>query len=257
MRARTTEGSEVNLSRLLTFFVLSAFAVGPAGAVSITYTGAGADLNTATFDSFGNVIQGATMLSVQGTDPYLVAPGDSVQVTLTGLQYPYAGDLQVNLSLEDSLGNVLMSGDVFNQIGAFNPGDPGYDTQFGNSSSIPAGNYVFDSSFTGDLWNTAAALGSADSIPDGDYWPTTALSNNNDSLSTLFAGLPLNDQWVLTIYDDYPPFDGGIEEFVPSITSWSVTVQAETVAAEPSMAIPAVLCGGLLWVIRRRARTAC
>ena len=245
----------MNLGRLLPFFVLPAFAVGTAGAVGITYNGAGADLNVATFDSSGDVIQGVTILTVQGTDPYLVAPGDSVQVSLTGLQYPYAGDLQVNLSLEDSLGNVLMSGDAFNQIGAFNPGDPGYDTQFGNSSSIPSGNYVFDSSFTSDLWNTAAALGSSDSIPNGNYWPTTALSDTNDNLSAFFAGLPVNDKWVLTIYDDYPPFNGGIEEFVPSLTAWSVTVQAETVAAEPSTAMPVVLCGGLLWVIRRR-RTA-
>jgi hypothetical protein len=37
----------------------------------------------------------------------------------------------------------------------------------------------------------------------------------------------------------------------------SVTVQAETVASEPSMAMPTVLCGGLLWVIRCRARTDC
>jgi len=242
----------VRLGRLLPFFVLWAFAPGTAGAISITYNGAGAALNTATFDSFGDVIQGVTILTAQGNDPYLVAPGDSVQVTLTGLQYPYAGDLQVNLSLEDSLGNVLMSGDIFNQIGAFNPGDPGYDTMFGDSGSAPSGNYSFDSSFTGDLWSTAGALGSADSIPDGDYWPTTSLSGSNDNLSSVFAGLPLDGQWVLTIYDDYPPFNGGIEEFVPSITSWSVTVQTETVAAEPSTDVPALLCGGLLWVARRR-----
>jgi hypothetical protein len=245
----------VNLSgRLLPFFLLSAFAAGTAGAVEITYSGTGADLNVATFDGSGDVIQGVTTLTIQGTDPYLVAPGDSVQVSLTGLQYPYAGDLQVNLSLEDSLGNVLASGDLFNQIGAFIPGDPGYDTQFGNSSSIPSGNYSFDSSFTGDLWNTAAALGSADSIPNGNYWPTTALSNTNDNLSTSFAGLPLKDQWVLIIYDDYPPFNGGIEQFVPSLTSWSVTVQAGTVVPEPSTAMLAVLCGVLLCVIHGRRR---
>src|SRR5665213_2074170 len=154
------------IKRLFVSVVLTLFAFAVAGAVGFTYTGAGADLNVATFDRSGNVVQGVTTLSVAGTDAYLVALGDSVRVAITGLQYPYAGDLQATLSLEDSHGSVLMGGDIFNQIGAFSPGDPGYGTQFGDSSSIASGNYVFDSRFSGDPWATAAALGSADSIPD-------------------------------------------------------------------------------------------
>ena len=118
------------------------------------------------------------------------------------LQYPYAGDLEVTLSLTGS--NV--SGDVFNQIGALTPGDPGYATQFGNSSLLCSGNYNFDSGYSGGLWAAAAPpMGSGDSIPCGNYFPTTGFSPNNDNLSYLFAGLPINGVWTLTIYDDYPP----------------------------------------------------
>jgi hypothetical protein len=220
----------------------------------LTYMGAGADLNLAP-DAF---TPGVTTFTIPVSDLYLVNMGDSVAVTLTGLQYPYAGDLQATLTLKDNLNNVLASGDIFNRIGktSNDPNDFGYGPQFGDSSTICSGNYVFDSGFTSsmnDLWATAAPLGSSDSIPCGNYWPTTMFSSANDSLSTEFGGKPINGQWILTIADYYPP---GPTTFTPGITSWGLAIQATGLATapEPSAAIPIALSLGLLGWMRRRKR---
>jgi hypothetical protein len=190
------------------------------------------------------------------TDSYIVDPGDAVTVSLVGLEYPYASDLEVSLSLEDSMGNVIESGDLFNQIGG--PGAD--DAQFGDSGTIDSGNYSFDSSFSGDLWATAAPLGSSDSIPSGDYFPTTFGSSSNDDLSYMFGGLAVTGNWVLTITDYCPPFSDcvsmqNIYEFTPGITSWAFSVQTPVVAPEPATLAPAALALGVLLLgIRRVGR---
>jgi len=235
-----------------------------AAAGTVNYTGPGGNLNVATFDSSNNPVEGTTTYIIPVTDLYVIDVGDAVTVSLTGLLYPYAGDLQATLSLEDTLGNVILSGDIFNQIGAYNPGDPGYATQFGRpDSSVDSGNYTFNSSFqtscpTGpgacDLWNTASMLGSTDSIPDGDYFTTTALSPANDNLSSMFAGLPVTGKWVLTINDYYPPDPS--TPYVPGLTSWGVSINVvNPVVPEPSTMIPIALCAGFLALgIRRHSQ---
>jgi hypothetical protein len=225
----------------------------------ITYTAAGSDLNLATTDGT-NIMVGVTQLFIPVTDLYVVSSGDSVAVTLNGLQYPYAGDLRVTLTLVDSMDNILATGDVFDRIGktSNDPNDFGYSAQFGNSGTIDSGNYVFDSGFTGlanDLWATAASQGSSDSIPSGNYWATGMYSSSNDNLSSQFANLAVKGTWVLTIYDYYPPFSGPAP-FTPGITSWGLTIQTTAVgtAPEPSAAIPVALSLSLLcWITRRRA----
>jgi hypothetical protein len=243
-----------------------------ASANLITYSGAGSDLNVATLDGMGNVVVGITTLMIPVTEPtYVVDPGDSVILSLTGLQYPFAGDLRVTLSVTDAASNVLVLGDVFNRIGLTNPADPsdfGYGTQFGDSFTIDSGNYVFcpptgcpnntgynGSPTTGDLWTTAAPLGSNDSIPSGNYAPTTSLSDAYDGLDMMFGGVtvPTNGFWVLTIFDYFPPFSGGGAAFTPGIQSWGLTVQATDAAAlpEPSTALSIPLALGFLWLLRR------
>ena len=215
-----------------------------------TYIGAGGNLNVATFDINNAPVQGVTTFTINVSDLAVVDPGDSVTVSLVGLQYPYAGDLQASLSLTNNV--TTASGDLFANIGAASPGDPGYPAQFGDSISICSGNYNFDSSYSGDLWAAAGGLGSSDSIPCGNYFPTTALSSANDNLSFRFAGLQINGTWTLTIYDDYPPFNGGIGSFTPGILSWGLTVQAaaSSGAPEPSGAIPIAFCIALLVLCR-------
>ena len=220
-------------------------------AAATTYDGTGGDFNVAYFDDSGNPVTGTTTFAIPVIDVGLVSPGDSVTVTLTGLEYPYAADLEVSLSLYNPSNDLLARGDLFNQIGIVNPGDPGYGPQF-------LGNYSFDSSFTGDLWSTAFPLGSSDNILSGPYWPTTAGSPNNDNLSSLFGGLPVNGTWVLTVNDYYPPFGGGPEYYAPGIVSWSLTVQTSPLSVPDSptaVAVPLFL--SLLLAIRRRNRACC
>ena len=214
----------------------------------IDYFGAGTDLNVATFDDMNNVVVGVTTLTIAVPDVDIVDPGDSVTVSLMGLQYPWVGDLQATLSFAGT------SGDVFNQIGLDSTNPVGSYTQFGDSGTIDAGNYVFGSvcppSGPSDIWATADGLSYADSIPSGCYWPTTALFPDNDNLSSQFDGLPTTGLWVLTITDYYPPdpYSG----FTPGITEWELTIDT---TPEPSTAIPVALAG-LLWCIRSRRRAA-
>jgi hypothetical protein len=229
-------------------------------AATLNYTGAGGDLNLATTDGV-TVTPGVTQFLIPVSDLYTVDLGDSITITINGLQYPYAGDLQATLTLMDNMNNVLKSGDIFDRIGKMSadPTDFGYATQFGNSGSIDSGNYVFDSSFTGvanDLWYTASNLGSSDSIPSGDYWTTGAFSEANNDLSRQFAGLLTQGTWVLTITDNYPPFTDPAP-YTPGIVSWGLTLQATQVSGvpEPATLIPMTLSLGLfIWIRRRRRR---
>ena len=229
-------------------FAALLFSMGTMPANTYSYFGAGGDLNVATFDDMNNVVQGVTTFNIQVSDLAMADPGDSLMVSLVGLQYPSAGDLHITLQ-----GPTNVNGDVLNHIGAFTPGDPGYQTQFGDSLLPCSGNYNFDSSYTDDLWATAAPLGINDSIPCGNYFPTTAFSPSNNNLSFLYAGLPVLGTWTLTIYDDYPPFNGGSGPFVPGLTSWGLTLQATPVSAspEPSTAVLIAFSGLLFWVVRQ------
>lgn len=194
------------------------------------------------------------------TDSYVIPANiNSVSVTLTGLNYPYAGDLVFTLSLLDSSDNVLASADLVNRLGKMSsdPNDYGFDTQYGNSYSIDSGNYMFNSGYAGDLWTTAAPLGSSDSIPSGAYRPTTAYSGAVDNLSSAFGGLAVQGAtWQLQIYDYGEPGD---DQYVPSLENWSVTV--DTSVPEPRYSVPfyvafAVFTG--VWLRRnsRRSRTS-
>jgi hypothetical protein len=217
-----------------------------AAANTFTYVGVGGDFNVATFDIFGNPVPATTTYVIPVSDMATIDPGDSVAVTLTGFQYPYASDLQVSLGLYTNLSDPpLASGDLFNQIGIVNPGDVGYDTQFG-------GTYQFDSTYTGDLWNTASMLGSSDIIPDGIYWTTTFGSSSPDNLSYLFGGLSIDGYWVLTVVDNYPPFNGGPAAYNPGMTQWTLSIQATSTATpEPSMLVVILIALGVMAVRRR------
>ena len=225
--------------------------IGTGRANTLNYSNAAGDLNVATFDSSNNVVQGVTTFTIQVPDLALEDAGDSLMVSLVGLLYPYAGDLHVTLT------NPLnVTGDVFDHIGALVPGDPGYPALFGDSIVPCSGNYNFDSGYSGDLWGTAAQTGSGESIQCGNYVPTAALSAANDNLSFLFAGMPINGIWTLTIYDDYPPFNGDIGTFTPGLSSWGLTLQtASATTPEPSSVVSVALSALLLSVVRRKLRS--
>src|ERR1700683_4468485 len=105
----------VRASKVLRIFLLPLF-TGALAASTFNYTGAGGDFNVATFDMNGNPVTGTTTYTIPVSDFAIVDVGDSVTVTLTGLQYPYTSDLQVSLSLYNSANNLLARGDLFNQV---------------------------------------------------------------------------------------------------------------------------------------------
>ena len=243
---------------VLTSLLLSLFAC-TATAGTVSYFGNGGDLNPAYFDSTcpqnvygGYVCVGVTTYTIPVTDNYIINPGDSVTVDLYGLQYPFASDLEVNLTLEDSLGHILVPPiDVFNQIGC-----GASCPQFGNPvGSGNAGNYSFDTSFAGDLWAAANNAGYGGSIPDGQYFTSDISGSPPDQLSYAFGGRSVNGIWVLTVTDYCPPFSDCQSQqnpplYNPGITAWGLDI---TPAPEPSTIIPTALAGLLLWGMRRRA----
>lgn len=240
-------------------FCLVLAVVLPVAASTVVYTGSGGNIRVASFDSTGGIAPGVTTFTIPVTETFAVANGNSVTVSLTGLNYPYAGDLAATLTLEDANGHDVASGDIFNRIGSSGPNSPGYAAGFG-------GNYTFNSTFPGDLWTAAAPLGSGDIIPTGQYHPSTAFTGMNDGLSALFDGQPVNGVWKLTIYDYFMPFYQQPFQYMPWMADWSVVVEAGTQvtpapfvteAPEPSTTASLILATGLLFLVwRRRVRVS-
>jgi hypothetical protein len=258
----------IPVRRSLFLSLLSVLFAGAAAAGTVNYTGAGGDFNDAYFDpgcplnSYGgNVCVTTTTYTLSVSDSYLIDVGDAVTVSLAGLQYPFASDLEVSLTHDG------VTEDLFNQIGG-SGADP---AQFGNSGSgTNAGNYTFNSAYQGscptgppvtncDLWITAGSLPSAGSIPDGDYY-TTDINDSNNQLSMDYAAQSVTGNWVLTVTDYCPPFSDCVSQqdlydYSPGIINWGLSIDVVgPLVPEPSMIIPTALSAGLLWWgIRRRA----
>jgi len=234
-----------------------------AGAAILTLGGGALHANTILYPGIGGDIAGVngdgspgvTVFSIAIADGYsLPSTGDNLTVELSGLQHPFAGDLVFTLALVVN-GNTVASADLFNRIGktSNDPNDLGYLVQFGNSTTIASGDYVFNSSFTGataDMWSVASGLGGLDSIPSGNYWPTTSFSPAADTLSSSFNGLAIAGTWELRILDYGPLSDA----FVPGLASWQLDFNVAT--PEPALWIPAGVClAGLCWRQRRRRKS--
>jgi len=202
-------------------------------AATISVTGAGGsipdyDSGTSTpgvFTSDIVILSGA---------PLLVA-GNNVTVTLVGLAHDWSGDLTATLSY---IGGVTITQDIFNRIGVVNPVDFGYDADFGDFTP-----YSFRSSFTGDLWTTAAGLGAVDLIPGGQYWTSGAGSGAANSLSSAFNGLPSAAIWRLTITDNAA--DG-----IGSLTEWRLDLEVDV--PEPATIWMAGIALSAFAMLRRR-----
>lgn len=185
----------------------------------------------------------------------LPTTGNNVTLSLIGFLHPYAGALIVSLTNLNS----GVTRDVFNQPGVGAPSNDtclnstvlGYCANFGD-------NYDFNGNYSGDLWTTAAALGDADFIPGGQYFPVTAggapslLSSafNSPSDQTL---LPVAGTWRLTITNFFP----GPDDPFATFTGWQLAVVVNGVAndvPEPSYGVvllvlaAAVLAGQRLTV---------
>jgi hypothetical protein len=235
-----------------TLFPVLVFAAVPlcgfADTYTYTYTGGTTDINQGADDTGLN--PGYTYLNMGPiSDNYTIPVGNVVTVALIGLEYPYASDLVVTLSLLNGADSVIASADLFNQIGVTGGNPAGDDTQFYD-------NYIFNSAYVNDLWTVAAPLGSSDIIPGDYYQPTTYGSDAVDNLSSAFSGLAINgDTWQLTITDYYLEFPDHEDAYAPSLESFSVSV--DTDVPEPSLAIPFCLALAALLCVSFRLRSTC
>jgi hypothetical protein len=195
----------------------------------------------ATYDGSGNIVPGVLTCSLLVTGFGTIDVGNAVTVSLLGLAQEESGDLIASVTHCNADGTACGSpGYLFYRIGATSDvlTDPGYFgfyyPQFGFSSGT-GDNYSFNSGFTGDLWGTAAALGSADYIPGvlaggGSYWTTGPFSAAATPFSSYFAGQPVAGDWVLEIEDVFPgPSDPSVEG---SLGEWQLTVET-TAVPEP------------------------
>lgn len=154
-----------------------------------------------TFDSETPLIS-----QVNFSDDELIVDLD---VKITGLAYPWAGDLV--LSLTSPLGSKI---DLVRRLGK---SDFESATDSGNSIDF-GGDYTFS-----DDGASLIAVGSGTLIPAGDYFPITA-GGLTESLIGTFGNESTAGTWTLLV-EDFDEMDSG------AITGWSITAKS---AANPN-----------------------
>ena len=212
---------------------------------SVTYgsptCGQGANnIPDATTDNSGNIIPGVLQCSLLVTDSGAIGGGNAVTVSLLGLAHEASGDLIVQVSHYADAADTILIGSpeyVVYRIGkaSTDPTDFGYSAQFGDCTAGTGDNYSFNSGFPGDLWGTAAPLGSADCIPGvasgftAGYGTTGPFSGVANSFSSGFAGQSMAGSWVLQISDNAP---GPTIGSTGSLLAWELSI-ATSGAPEP------------------------
>jgi uncharacterized repeat protein (TIGR01451 family) len=190
-----------------------------------------------------NIPDGAGALSciIPVNDSGSIASGNSVTVSLLGLEHEASGDLVVTLTHFTDSSQTSMYGSpqyVFYRIGktSADPNDFGYSAEFGDPNGT-GDNYDFGSAFPGGLWATAASLGAANFIPGraegfaNGYATTGQFSAAATTFSAMFAGQPLAGVWRLDIADVAP---GPTIGSTGSLQQWQLAV---TPAATPPAAL--------------------
>ncbi len=146
--------------------------------------------------------------------------------------HTWVGDLVATLRLAPADGGPAFTQFLFNRIGATS------STSFGDSSDF-TGSYVFaDFATDPTIWQAAASAGSASSVPQGTYWPSTrgaGFQYEQVSLMSVFGGRVAAGTWTLNISDSVSGDTGGIvgwSLFVPGAASawglvpiWALTVR--------------------------------
>jgi subtilisin-like proprotein convertase family protein len=116
----------------------------------------------------------------------------NVRVTL-GLTHTFIGDLKIELIAPNGTTALIMS-------------QPGKGTGTGNLftygySGGLSGTYIFDDSFTGNLWTTAALVADANTLAAGNYFASNA-TGAKVNLSAAFATVAAAGTWTLRITDN-------------------------------------------------------
>lgn len=129
----------------------------------------------------------------------VTAPIERVRVSIT-MNHSFAGDLVATLRSPLGVSRLVL----FGRVGLRRSGNSGQSANF-------TGTYVFDDLATGDLWASAAGLGTSAVIPPGSYRTSTAgapglsdIGGCTTRLAPAFAGLSgalANGTWTLNIAD--------------------------------------------------------
>ncbi len=188
-------------------------------------------------DAIDNATPGQLACFLNITDVGLLSNSNLLTVSLIGFQHEASGDLIATLMHFTDATQTTMYGTVvtlFSRPGKLSsdPNDFGYSAPFGAPSG--GDNYDFNSTFTGDLWATAAALGAIDYIPGNSagstgYFTTSAFSSANNGFSTAFSGQPVAGYWVLLLTDNAP---GPTVGSTGTLQQWALTVNG-TVGSVP------------------------
>ncbi|NDG63450.1 MAG: hypothetical protein EBY29_08290, partial [Planctomycetes bacterium] len=132
-------------------------------------------------DGIGSSAGLAMTFAVPATE--FTAGISNIRVTLTGLSHPLCGDLTATLTAPN--------GTTFTTMFA----RPGGSTDTSNFN----GTYVFDDSFTGNLYTTATTLGNVD-LTAGNYFAANS-AGTKVVLNTVFAAIRGGGNWTLKIAD--------------------------------------------------------
>jgi subtilisin-like proprotein convertase family protein len=168
-------------------------------------------------------------LDVSDTNTIL-ASGQNVTLNLFNLAHTYAGDVSVSLS-HDGITEYAIY-----RVGSGN----------GGAASNYGGNYSLNNDYAANLGTTASALGNMQTIPQGNYFPTSGRTET--AFSDAWNGLSVAGAWTLTVRD-WSFGDTG------SLGSWGLSINtADPVTSTPEPATTGLLAAGVggLALLRRK-----
>ncbi|MDA1007999.1 MAG: hypothetical protein O2800_03210 [Planctomycetota bacterium] len=202
------------------------------GAVLCAGPNAFAGLGGQSFTGTGGLIadasaaEGITVFSLVVPESFGVVSSIDF-VSLQSFVHTYAGDIKVQLRH----GGVTV--DLVNRVGLAG------SSIYGDSSDYN-GTYSFSNQYFGNLWASAASVGSSVAIASGNYYPSTA-GGIPSNLDDAFDGLEGAGLWEI-VFTDYSSGDQGF------LASWSVQI----VPAPGALAL--LLCGGSMLGMKSRNR---
>jgi subtilisin-like proprotein convertase family protein len=132
----------------------------------------------------------AKTFSIASTSVPTGARVQSVIVGLAGLTNNNLGDVEVFLKAPDGT-----EATVFSRVGATTSSSTSDSSNFDNLDC-----WFLDGS-NQSLWSTAASGGGSDDVPDGDYFPSAALTGTRATFASAFADSLAAGTWTLTVKD--------------------------------------------------------
>ena len=149
-----------------------------------------------------------------------VRSGSPTSSSRSLLVHSYVGDLTLELIAPGGSPSFVIFGRTGDSTG-----------RCGDDSNLSS-TYRFGDSFPGNWWEAAAAVGSADAIPSGDYRASEpggpGATGAPTMISPAFADMPSGGRWTLRVIDHGSGDDG-------SISSARLTLTLDTTAPDTAL----------------------